>query len=127
MDEIIAMVPVAIYFRKNSHLDEIFNKKLAILKSSGLVEYWTNNFLDQKYLKIKDEPKGPKKLNVTMLSGGFQLVILGWFSSFLLFLYEFTNVKLKLFFKLVKTMFEKIYLLPLIIRFIIRKIKEKLK
>lgn len=127
LDEIVAMNPVAVYFRKNSHLVEVFNRKLRMLKAAGLVEYWTNKFLEKKYLRVKDEPKGPKKLNLKTLSGGFGLVVLGWLISFLVFAYEVTKVKFKMLFKLIKTFSHKIYLLPFVIKLLIRKVKGKLQ
>jgi hypothetical protein len=127
LDEFVDMVPIVIYFRKHSNLDKAFNKKLEMLKSSGLVEYFTNNFMNQKYLRIKDEPQGPKTLTVKTLSGGLQLVIFGWLTSIAVFTYEVNKSRLKAAAKLTKILCTKLYLWPFIIKLFLLRLTAKLR
>jgi hypothetical protein len=80
-----------IYFRKNSYLVKVFNKKISFLKASGLIDFWASNFIDSRYLNINTVDKSPKKLNIGQLMGGFQVLFIGIFVGFALFVCEIVS------------------------------------
>lgn len=77
-----------IYFRKNSFLVEGFNKKISILKSSGLINFWASDYIDSKFLKVKMRDESAKKLNVVQLLGGFEVLFIGFAFGFMALLCE---------------------------------------
>lgn len=85
-----------IYFRKNSYLEIVFNKKISILKSSGLIDFWASDYIHTKYLNIKIVDGLPKKLNIGQLLGGFEVLLLGLGVGFFVFLCEVISTCLRL-------------------------------
>lgn len=77
-----------IYFRKNSYLEQAFNKKIQLLKSSGLIDFWASEFINSRYLNIKTRDGSPKKLNMEQLLGGFEVLLIGLVVGFFVFLVE---------------------------------------
>ena len=77
-------IPIVLYFKKDSVLTDTFNKKLGQLKSSGLIEYWSNMY----FRSIENRTNvGPKTLTMNHLIGIFQVFIVGCsFASFILVL-----------------------------------------
>jgi hypothetical protein len=74
-----------IYFRKNSYLQEVFNEKISILKSSGLIDFWASDFINSQFLNFKTSDKSPKQLNIAQLKGGFEILFIGFcIGSFIL-------------------------------------------
>ena len=74
-----------IYFRKNSFLQSIFNDKISILKSSGLIDFWARDFINSAFLNIKLQDASPRKLNISQLKGGFEVLLIGYgLGSFIL-------------------------------------------
>ena len=64
------------------------NDKILNMKASGLVDHWISQFMDMKYLNMKETKQGPKKLNLQQLSGSFQVWLGGCFIGFVSFLIE---------------------------------------
>jgi hypothetical protein len=77
-----------IYFRKNSYLEKIFNRKISTLKASGLIQFWASGFIDSRYLNIKIRDESPKKLNIGQLMGGFEVLFIGISVGFALLVCE---------------------------------------
>lgn len=97
LEELVIVYPIVIFFRKNSHLVKAFDEKMRILKSAGIVGYWTDFYFQTKFLRMKDKPAGPKQMTIETLLGAFQLIFLGWCMSLLVFILEFANKKFKIF------------------------------
>lgn len=85
-----------IYFRKNSYLEGVFNKKISILKSSGLIDFWASDFISSKFLNIKIHDGSPRKLNVEQLLGGFEVLGIGLVIGLMLLLCEVMSKRLRL-------------------------------
>lgn len=85
-----------IYFRKNSYLEGVFNKKISILKSSGLIDFWASDFISSKFLNIKIHDGSPIKLNVEQLLGGFEVLGIGLVIGLMLLLCEVMSKRLRL-------------------------------
>ena len=66
-----------IYYRKNSYLEKVFNKKISIFKSSALIDFWASNFINSRYLNIRTGDGLPKRLNIGQLLGGFEVLFIG--------------------------------------------------
>lgn len=88
LKEFLLDVQIVNYFPKHSYLVEPFNEKIGILKSAGLVQRWMNRYIDLSYLKVNSESTGAKVMNIVQLSGGFQVLIMGWVVSLVAFTLE---------------------------------------
>lgn len=82
------MIPVAIYFPRNSYLVESFNIKLEAFATSGLIEFWASAHTNMKYLNVKFTNTEPKKLSLGHLSGTNQILIGGLVVSTAIFIGE---------------------------------------
>lgn len=89
------MVPVAMFFPKHSYLTEAFNQKLMWFSDFGLIRHWASAHMDMKYLIMKQEKNGPKKLNMVHLSSAVQMLIGGFIFAFLVFVTELLWRKLQ--------------------------------
>lgn len=67
------MIPISIYYPKNSYLVEPIDEKLIWYQSSGLMPYWASHEMDFKYLTYKSSLKGPKAMSLENFSGTFQI------------------------------------------------------
>lgn len=95
LQEFYSMVPVAIYFPKNSYLVESFNRKLMLFDNAGLILHWASANIDKKYLNFKAVATGPKRITLQHFSGTFQTLFGGLVLSILVFVLEcfWTTVK----------------------------------
>lgn len=85
-----------IYFRKNSYLEEVFNNKISILKSSGLIDFWASDYISSKFLNIKIRDASPRKLNIEQLMGGFEVLFIGFALGCVILLAELASKCLRL-------------------------------
>lgn len=85
--------PIVIYLRKNSYLTEALNEKLNLLNSNGIIGYWINNYLESKYLNVKEEAQGPQAMKISVLSGVYIALAIGLTMSCFAFLVEFLTFK----------------------------------
>ena len=67
------MIPITMYFPKNSYLVDPFNEIILLLHSSGLMDFWTSINEDMKFLNLDTSTKEPKKLTLEHLSGTFKI------------------------------------------------------
>lgn len=82
-------------FPKNSWLIESFNEKIGMLAENGLTDFLIWKYQDPQYLHIKEKKHGPRKLNISQLYGGFQVLFGGLSFSLLLFILEHISWKCK--------------------------------
>lgn len=95
LDEIFLTIPNVIYTRKNFFLLDIFNERIELIKSSGLLQFWHYKS------KLVSEPKSRKKKNpkiLTMesLNGCFYILVVGislGFLGFIIELYQAWKIK----------------------------------
>lgn len=85
-----------IYFRKNSYLEEVFNNKISILKSSGLIDFWASDYISSKFLNIKLRDASPRKLSIEQLMGGFEVLFIGFSVGSAILLCELVSKCLRL-------------------------------
>lgn len=85
-----------IYFRKNSYLVHMFNKNIALFKTSGLIDFWASDYISMKYLNMHIVDDGPKQLNIDQLLGGFEVLFIGMIGSLILFVLEVMAVKCRM-------------------------------
>lgn len=96
LDEVVSIMPIVIYFRKNSHLVQVFDRVLDIFESSGLIRYWTNlhmNFKLKRFSK-KVTSRGPTAMNIRAMFGAFQIIAFGWTISLIFFFLELMKARL---------------------------------
>lgn len=89
MREHLMMAQVAILFQKNSFLKEAFDRKMKLLKSNGLINYWISQYIDYSYSNVKTSKRAPEKLNVQQLLGGFKICFFGLCLASVCFILEF--------------------------------------
>lgn len=90
LEQPLIVSPVVIYLRKHSYLTECFSKKLNMLKSGGIIDYWRNTFYETDYLKLKRSAAGPKTMTFKTLSSAFMGLVLGWVASLIVLVIENT-------------------------------------
>ena len=86
-----------IYFQQNSYLVATVNVVIADIVQNGLISYWENDLMNEKYLSRPPITKDPKKLEFHQLSGGFFILIMGLILSLIIFLMELILNKFKSF------------------------------
>lgn len=89
------MVPVSIFFPKNSYLTEVFSRKLEEFEAAGLISYWSSAHMDTKYLNFNSGNVEPKKINLNHVMGTVQLLIGGLICSAAAFIGEFFVFKMR--------------------------------
>lgn len=82
------MIPVTIYFPKNSYMVESFNRKLMLFDNAGLIQYWASANMDTKYLNFNNVAAGPKRITLQHLSGTLHTLLGGLAISILVFFFE---------------------------------------
>lgn len=85
--EVVAMIPVVIYTKKDFFLLAAFNQKIELLKASGLIQFWHYQDIDRK---IPDDvrPTYQKALTLGQLVGSFHLLFIGYALSVTVFTAE---------------------------------------
>ncbi|KAG5684347.1 hypothetical protein PVAND_013582 [Polypedilum vanderplanki] len=85
--QIFTMIPISIYYPKDSYLVTTFDDLLIWFQSSGLISYWASQEMDYKYLSYNSDLDGPKVMSIEHLSGTFQIWIFLSIES-----YEFVEI-----------------------------------
>lgn len=95
--EVVSAFNLCIYTHMQSCLTQEINKNLRSIFDSGLLNSWTNRFVDRSYL-IRKTDASPKKLDIEKMLGAFEVLIIGLFLSSLLFFCEmfYASSKVKL-------------------------------
>lgn len=75
LPEILFSLPLAMYFPKNHYLAEIIDKKVKLLHSAGLLDFWTSSYLKQLNKDISSP--GPSMLTIEQLAGSFYILLGG--------------------------------------------------
>jgi hypothetical protein len=89
-------IKLCIYLKKKSSLIGQINKQLIALTTHGFIKQWKYSFIERRFLtKPKQNPE-PKKLNLSQVKGGFQLLLFGAFMAGVVFLLELLSVRLKM-------------------------------
>lgn len=89
------MIPVAIYFPKNSYMVDSFNRKLMLFDNAGLIQYWASANMDTKYLNFKAVTTGPQRITLQHLSGTLNTLLGGLALSVLVFLLEVFGILIR--------------------------------
>lgn len=77
-------VPVVIYARKDFFLLEALNEKIELIKAAGLITFWEKQYANSN-MTTKIEPR---VLKLKELIGCFQILIIGYMFSFMVFVIE---------------------------------------
>lgn len=85
--EFYMTVPLVAYTLKNFYLLESLDKKIEIFVSVGLIDYWHNQAIDERLQKMERQTY-PKILGMEHLAGCFQILLVGFILSFVVFLFE---------------------------------------
>ena len=79
---------IVLYLQKNSPYLRAFNRKIFWLKDGGIINYIVSQYLNPMYLNEQQLSRGPKKLTIQKLSGGFQVWLIGCGISLIAFVGE---------------------------------------
>lgn len=77
-----------IYFRKNSYLRSVFNRKISMLRNTGLIQFWASQSINSDFLKIRIVSSSPRQLNIEQLFGSFKILLCGLLASGTIFFLE---------------------------------------
>lgn len=94
----IFLLPFCIFFRKHSCLNEPITKLINKYTNSGLLEHWTSQYFQTRFVRVKAEDfedHQPKRLNIKQLLGGFIIGSILLAVAFLVFILEVVSKKLK--------------------------------
>lgn len=86
------MYSAVFLFRKKSALRTVFNKHLWTLRENGLIDFWTNHFLDHGR-KLNDKYRPPTKLRIQNLISVFHICGIMYSISMMVFVLEIIGTK----------------------------------
>lgn len=89
-DRLFMYSPVFL-FRNKSMLTRVINKELQLLQETGLIEFWTKNYIDDR--KPKSKQRQPSKLRMENIVAAFQICGIMYFISFIVFILEIISVR----------------------------------
>jgi hypothetical protein len=95
-DEVIHSMNIVIYFPKTTCLVKAFNKQLDYLFTGGIINHWSEQYFDTRFLKsaaLKD--KEPKPLRNEHLLGAYLVFFNFLFYASLTFLLELLSLKFR--------------------------------
>ncbi|CRK87649.1 CLUMA_CG001445, isoform A [Clunio marinus] len=95
LKEYLFTAPIAMYFTKESYIVEIFDDKINLIKTAGLLDFWSSYLMDSDYLYVDlDKDHEPEQMNFQQLSGAFEIWAFCCSFSFLVFLCEHFHYRL---------------------------------
>lgn len=80
----------AFFFSKKSTLKVVFNEELGKLRESGVIEHWIKKYVDGRKIK---PIQAPIKLKIFNIFAAFEICIVMYFISFIIFILELLSVK----------------------------------
>lgn len=89
-DRLLMYSPVFL-FRNKSMLTTVINNELQLLQETGLIEFWTKNYIDDR--KPKSKHRKPTKLRMENIVAAFQICGIMYFVSFIVFILEVISVR----------------------------------
>lgn len=92
-DYSLFMFSIAIFTRKHSYLTHNIDNEILKYLANGIFNFWVSQFVDSKYLAPQKSRKGPQKLTMDELSGGYQIFIIFLILSFFVFLLELFSTR----------------------------------
>lgn len=66
------LMPVVIYFPKYTFLPSLFNSKLTLFAESGLLDYWSGQYIDERKNR-KHQKRGPTPLKIRNIVGVLEI------------------------------------------------------
>lgn len=66
------LLPIVMYFSKNSYLQPLFDSKLRLFSESGLLDYWSKQYSDET-LRSKYQKREPTTLEIHSIVGLLQI------------------------------------------------------
>lgn len=82
------------YFQQNHFLVNNVDRNIELFRQSGLIDKWTNKYVDKRFLQRVEEEKSPQPLSFLHLSAVFHVMLIGHGFSFLVFMIELVSSKL---------------------------------
>jgi hypothetical protein len=84
----IVMTQITIIYQKHSALITPIDQILGQLLSGGLVEFWASHYFSSIYLAEEEKEKPPAPLNLQNMLASFEILILGYIFSLIVFIGE---------------------------------------
>lgn len=98
-EELLTM-SIVMYFPKNFYFKQAIDKKLSELATAGFVQYWIQEYVDMKFIEMRNEIRSPTNLQLKHLFGIFNIWMIGLAISLLIFFIEISSAMLKRSFRL---------------------------
>lgn len=92
--EVVFTFNLVIYMPKQSCLEQEFNNQILALTGGGFLESWALRFIDRDHMK-EHKDNEPTQLNMSQLSGGYELLLLGLSIATFAFLLELLSYRIK--------------------------------
>lgn len=83
----IFLMPISLFFTENSYFKRVFNEKLQLLASNGILDYWINKYKKGLYEKFAVD-KEPRVLEFDELAGIFYICIGLYSIAFFVLVFE---------------------------------------
>lgn len=94
--ESLYTIQYPIYFQKNSHLVDRFNKELLLIQANGLIDKVVNYYVQLNFLVPKKSPRSPKALELHQVMGCIRILIFGLLVAALVAVLETLSRKVSL-------------------------------
>ena len=91
--EVVFTFNLVIYMPKESCLEQEFNNQILALTGGGFLESWALRFIDRDHMK-EHKDNEPTQLNMSQLSGGYILLVIGLSIASLVFLMELISYRI---------------------------------
>lgn len=91
--EVFMTIPEVFYTKKDFYLLDELNRKIEMMKASGLIEFWSSQNINKNIMNVKETAQ-PKVLGLSQLKGCFYILFIGLGISSLVFLCEFLIFKI---------------------------------
>lgn len=85
--ENIQMAHVVMITRKDFYLIDALNKKIELLKQSGLIEFWRLQYIDVNFIKAKI-PNSPQAITIQNVLGSIYILVIGYLFSIVALFFE---------------------------------------
>lgn len=93
--DVVFSFNLVIYMQKQSCLEQEFNDQILALTGGGFLDSWALRFINRDHMKELNDHQ-PTKLNMSQLSGGYELLISGLLIATVVFLMELLSYRIKL-------------------------------
>lgn len=86
---------IVMYYPKSFYLKGAIDDKLSALSASGILEHWTQKYVDLRFYNVKQQESGPKSLQVQHIFGIVNIWLIGCALGIFVFFMELGTSRFK--------------------------------